>query len=146
MNIPFTRLTDFAITPRKATSHAAAYDLFLPQDTVVTVYQNSRVLAPTGIAVAIPESCAGLILPRSGNALKLGVTVLNTPGLIDPDYRGEVKVILTNLSDQERPITFIGGDRIAQLLIVPTLNYPLMEVDYLMASERGEGGFGSTGQ
>lgn len=103
------------------------------------------VAVPTGWAVAIPEGMAGLIVPRSGNALKMGLTVANAPGLIDAGYRGEVKVILINLG--ESPVTIARGDRIAQLVIVPVALVAAMEVDDLPgATPRGEGGFGSTGR
>src|SRR5262249_19359081 len=98
---------------------------------------------PTGLAIAIPPGYAGLVLPRSGLALRHGVTVLNAPGLIDAGYRGEVKVLLVN-HDRE-PATLARGERIAQLVIQPTARARLEIVAPLPTSERGSGGFGSTG-
>jgi len=109
----------------------------------VTLAPGARALVPTGIAVAIPPGYAGLVLPRSGLALRHGVTVLNAPGLIDAGYRGEVKVLLVN-HDRE-PAAFARGDRIAQLVITPFAHANLTVVDELPPSHRGSGGFGSTG-
>src|SRR5436853_73098 len=109
----------------------------------VTLAPGARALVPTGVAVAIPSGYAGLVLPRSGLALRHGVTVLNAPGLIDAGYRGEVKVLLVN-HDRE-PASFARGERIAQLVIQPVARAHLDVVDHLPNSQRGEGGFGSTG-
>ena len=109
----------------------------------MTLAPGARALVPTGIAVAIPPGYAGLVLPRSGLALRHGVTVLNAPGLIDAGYRGEVKVLLVN-HDRE-PAAFARGDRIAQLVITPFAHANLTVVDELPPSHRGSGGFGSTG-
>ncbi len=98
----------------------------------------------TGIAVAIPEGHAGLVLPRSGLALKKGITVPNSPGLIDPDYRGEVRVIMLN-TDKMDPFPIEVGDRIAQLMIVSVEKVQLEEREELSSTARGDGGFGSTG-
>jgi dUTP pyrophosphatase len=98
---------------------------------------------PTGLRVAIPEGFAGLVLPRSGLALRTGVTVLNAPGLIDSGYRGEVGVLLVNHGSE--PVTVRRGERIAQLVIQPVARAVLVEVRGLEASQRGAGGFGSTG-
>ena len=104
---------------------------------------GERVKLPTGLAVAIPEGCAGLVLPRSGLAERLGIGVVNSPGLIDSGYRGEISVILVNLS---REIArFSKGDRIAQLMVVTVPSVQLAEADRLDSTERGEAGFGSTG-
>jgi len=110
----------------------------------VTVEPGGRALVRTGIAVAIPAGYAGLVLPRSGLALRHGVTVLNAPGLIDPGYRGEVQVLLVNHAP--RPVTFERGDRIAQLVLQRVERAELVEVHELPPSERGGGGFGSTGR
>jgi len=109
----------------------------------VTLAPGARALVPTGVAIAIPSGYAGLVLPRSGLALRHGVTVLNAPGLIDAGYRGEVKVLLVN-HDHE-PASFARGERIAQLVIQPVARAQLDVVDQLPSSQRGEGGFGSTG-
>lgn len=106
---------------------------------------GDRMAVATGWAVAIPEGMAGLVVPRSGNALRHGLTVANAPGLIDAGYRGELKVILVNLGDE--PFSISAGDRIAQLVIVPVSLGAAVEVQDLPESNgRGEGGFGSTGR
>lgn len=104
---------------------------------------GGRALVPTGLRVAIPAGYAGLVLPRSGLALRAGVTVLNAPGLIDSGYRGEVGVLLVNHGAE--PVTIARGERIAQLVIQPVARATLVEVDALGESARGTGGFGSTG-
>ncbi|OLC14251.1 MAG: deoxyuridine 5'-triphosphate nucleotidohydrolase [Candidatus Rokubacteria bacterium 13_1_40CM_69_27] len=109
----------------------------------VTLAPGARALVPTGIAVAIPPGYAGFVLPRSGLALQRGVTVLNAPGLIDPGYRGEVKVLLIN--HDARPVSFEQGERIAQLVLQRVEGVQFAEVDELPPSDRGSGGFGSTG-
>jgi dUTP pyrophosphatase len=105
---------------------------------------GARVSVGTGLAVAIPEGRAGLVLPRSGLALKHGVTLVNSPGLIDPGYRGEVRVVLLN-TDQTIEYHCTPGDRIAQLLLVPITTTSPMQADALDSSIRGSGGFGSSG-
>jgi dUTP pyrophosphatase len=109
----------------------------------VTLAPGARQIVPTGLRVAIPEGFAGLVLPRSGLALRTGVTVLNAPGLIDSGYRGEVGVLLVNHGSE--PVTVRRGERIAQLVIQPVARAMLVEVRGLEASQRGAGGFGSTG-
>jgi dUTP pyrophosphatase len=109
----------------------------------VTLAPGGRELVPTGLRVAIPEGYAGLVLPRSGLALRAGVTVLNAPGLIDSGYRGEIGVLLINHG--AAPVTLARGERIAQLVIQPVARATLVEVRELEASQRGAGGFGSTG-
>ena len=110
----------------------------------VTVEPGARVLVRTGIALAIPDGFAALVLPRSGLALRHGLTVLNSPGLIDAGYRGEVKVLVVN-TDRQTAVKLARGDRIAQLVVQRVEEVELTEVDELPASERGTGGFGSTG-
>ena len=100
---------------------------------------------PTGVAVSLPEGCAGFVLPRSGLAFKHGVTCLNTPGLIDSGYRGELKVVLVN-TDPSAPFTVERGERIAQLVVMAVERVRLVEVDSLDPSTRGDQGFGSTGR
>jgi len=129
--------------PAYATAHSAGVDLRAALEEPLTLKPMARVLVPTGLSLAIPEGFEAQIRPRSGLALKNGITCLNTPGTIDADYRGEVKVILINLG----PETFFvrRGDRIAQLLIAPVVQAGWREVDALDETARGEGGFGSTG-
>ena len=106
---------------------------------------GERAAIPTGLAVAIPPGFAGLVVPRSGLAHRHGVTVANAPGLIDAGYRGELQVLLVNLSP--KPHTIVAGDRIAQLVVVPVATVPAVEVAELPSSDgRGDGGFGSTGR
>lgn len=109
----------------------------------VTLAPGARALVPTGIAVAIPPGYAGFVLPRSGLALRQGVTVLNAPGLIDAGYRGEVKVVLVN--HDASPVSFERGERIAQLVLQKVERVHFAEVDELPPSDRGRGGLGSTG-
>jgi dUTP pyrophosphatase len=109
----------------------------------VTIAASARHAVATGLAVAIPEGYEIQVRPRSGLALKHGISVPNTPGTIDSDYRGELKVILINLGDE--PFAIARGDRIAQLVLAPVVQAAWDEVDELDATDRGEGGFGSTG-
>jgi len=109
----------------------------------VTLPPGGRALVPTGLRVAIPEGYAGLVLPRSGLALRVGVTVLNAPGLIDSGYRGEIGVLLINHGTAA--VTLSRGERVAQLVIQPVARATLVEVQELESSPRGSGGFGSTG-
>jgi dUTP pyrophosphatase len=106
---------------------------------------GGRALIPTGIAVAIPQGYAGFVQPRSGLALKHGVTCLNTPGLIDAGYRGELKVLLIN-TDPSEPFEILRGERIAQLVIQAVEHVDFIEVEVLDESDRGQGGFGHTGR
>jgi dUTP pyrophosphatase len=128
--------------PARAREDDAGLDLYAAQ--TVTIESGERVLIPTGIALAIPVGYAGLVLPRSGLALRHGLTLLNTPGLIDAGYRGEVKVLVVN--HDRAAATIARGDRIAQLVIQRVEPAVLLEVDELPSSERGAGGFGSTGR
>jgi dUTP diphosphatase len=129
--------------PAYARSHDAGLDLRASR--AVTLPPGARALVPTGIAIAIPAGFAGLVLPRSGLARDHGVSVLNTPGLVDAGYRGEVQVLLVN-HDVVRSVTLERGARIAQLVIVRVGRAALTAVDALPPSERGSGGFGSTGR
>lgn len=110
----------------------------------VEIKPGERILVPTGIAVQIPKGYAGFVQPRSGLALKHGISVLNTPGLIDSKYRGEIKVILINL-DERKPFIINKGDRVAQLVIQNITEADFVEVNELDETIRGDGGFGSTG-
>lgn len=129
--------------PRYATTGAAGADLHAAVDEPVTLAPGGRALLPSGLAMAIPDGWEAQVRPRSGLALKHGVTVLNTPGTIDSDYRGEVSVILINHGDA--PFTVARGDRIAQIIFAPVAQPALIEVPDLPETQRGGGGFGSTG-
>jgi dUTP pyrophosphatase len=128
--------------PARARPDDAGLDLYAAETT--TIEPGGRALVPTGIALAIPTGYAGLVLPRSGLALRHGLTLLNTPGLIDAGYRGEVKVLLVN--HDRAAVTVARGDRIAQLVIQRVEPAELVEVDELPPTDRGAGGFGSTGR
>ena len=131
--------------PAYETPHAAGMDLraAVAEDAPLTLRPGDRLAVPTGLCVAIPPGFEGQVRPRSGLALRHGVTCLNAPGTVDADYRGEVKVILVNLGADEFVIR--RGERIAQLLVAPVIQADWREVDALEATARGEGGFGSTG-
>ena len=129
--------------PAYATPHSSGLDLRAAIEKPITVKPLERVLIPTGLILEIPEGYEGQVRPRSGLALKKGLTVLNAPGTIDADYRGEVKVILINLGKEE--VVIEPGERIAQLVIAPVQRVEVVEVQELTPTERGEGGFGSTG-
>jgi len=119
-------------------------DLCASVEEEVTLEPGERRLIPTGIAIALPAGYEAQVRPRSGLALKHGVTLLNTPGTVDADYRGEIGVIMINLGDE--PFVIKDGDRIAQLVISQVCHAELQEVEELPESRRGEGGFGHTGQ
>ncbi len=129
--------------PSYATPLSSGLDLRAAIEKPITVKPLERVLIPTGLVLEIPEGYEGQVRPRSGLALKKGLTVLNAPGTIDADYRGEVKVILINLGSEE--VVIEPGERIAQLVIAPVQKVEVIEVQELTPTERGEGGFGSTG-
>lgn len=143
MKLLFKKLDPEAAEPVRARPGDAGLDLIANENAKVT--PGERALIPTGIAVAIPEGHAGLVLPRSGLASRHGLTLANAPGLIDSGYRGEVTIAVVNLDPQE-PVEIHRGDRIAQLLVVPFAEAEPVEVEDLPASERGTGGFGSTGR
>jgi len=128
--------------PARATEHAAGLDVVSAED--LTLAPGERHAVATGFAIAIPEGYEVQVRPRSGLALKHGITCLNTPGTIDSDYRGEVKVILANLGSQ--PFVVRRGERIAQLVPAPVLHADFREVAELGETSRGAGGFGSTGR
>jgi len=130
--------------PRYAKPGDAGLDLLAREDVTLEP-GGGRALVPTGLAVAIPQGYAGFVQPRSGLALSHGVTCLNTPGLIDSGYRGELKVLLVN-TDPHEPFEVTRGERIAQLVIQAVEHVSLREVDTLDESDRGEGGFGHTGR
>lgn len=141
-SIPVERLSEDAVLPSRAHPTDAGLDLAATEDAVLA--PGGRAAIGTGLALAVPDGHAGLILPRSGRALREGLTVANAPGLIDSGYRGEIKVILVNLGDA--PVTIAVGERIAQLVVTPVLLAATTFVDTLPAHDgRGEGGFGSSG-
>jgi dUTP pyrophosphatase len=131
--------------PRYETSGAAGMDLLaaVEEGAPLTLKPGARALVPTGLAIALPQGFEAQVRPRSGLAAKNGVTVLNSPGTIDCDYRGEVKVILINHGDEAFVVT--RGTRIAQMVVAPVTQAVLAEVDTLDETQRGAGGFGSTG-
>lgn len=143
MHVPIVRLDPELPLPRQAHDDDAGYDL-RAREAVTVAPGGGRALVPTGVAVAIPSGWAGLVLPRSGLALAHGVTLLNSPGLIDPQYRGEIKVLMVN-TDPAVPFEVRRGDRIAQLVLTPVAYVEWREVDALDGTTRDTSGFGSTG-
>jgi dUTP pyrophosphatase len=141
IELPVKRLRDDAIVPARAYAGDAGLDLAACDR--IELAPGARALVPTGLAVAIPEGHAGFVQPRSGLASRHGITIVNTPGLVDSGYRGELKVVLLN-TDAEQPFTVEPGMRIAQLVVVPLPEVELVEVDELPASERNVRGFGSS--
>jgi len=144
IDLPLVRLDPELPMPAYAQAGDAGIDPRAAEGTTLDP-AGGRALVPTGVAVAIPVGWAGFIQPRSGLALKHGVTVLNTPGLIDAGYRGELKVLLVN-TDPTETFEVTRGERIAQLVIQAVEHANLVEVDELEESSRGDGGFGSTGR
>ena len=130
--------------PEYATALSAGLDLKANITEPVTLNPLERVLVPTGLFIALPEGTEAQVRPRSGLAAKYGITVLNSPGTIDADYRGEIKVILVNLSSE--PFVINPGERIAQMVVARFERAQWVEVQELDSTERGEGGFGSTGR
>ena len=139
----FQRHAEDVVLPEYATSGAAGMDIYAYIDTAVTLAPFARAAINTGFSMQLPRGFEAQIRPRSGLALKHGVTVANAPGTIDSDYRGEVAVVLINLSQQDFTIT--SGMRIAQMVIAPVTNCHPEDASYLDISDRGTGGFGSTG-
>jgi len=145
VQVPVLRLphgADLSL-PAYATPQSAGVDLRAAIDQTMIVPPLGRVAVPTGLAIALPDGYEAQVRPRSGLALNDGVTVLNSPGTIDADYRGEIKVILINLS--HRPFAIERGQRIAQLVVAPVIQIDWHEVHVLEKTERGAGGHGSTG-
>ncbi len=142
MNLPIKRLDPLLPLPRYAHDGDAGLDLYAAHD--LTLAPGERALVATGVAIAIPEDHAGFVQPRSGLALRSGLSFVNTPGLIDSHYRGEIKVIAVNL-DPKSTLEIRRGDKIAQLVVQRIERCEPVEVDELDATVRGEGGFGSTG-
>jgi len=145
IDVQITRLPHGRDLPLPAyqSAQAAGLDLVAAVDTPLTLKPGERALVPTGIAIALPEGHEAQVRPRSGLAAKQGVTVVNAPGTIDADYRGEIKVALINLGQE--PVEIARGMRIAQMVIAPVTHARLREVATLAETSRGAGGFGSTG-
>lgn len=144
LDVPIVRLDPDLPLPSYARVGDAGADL-VARETVVIAAGGGRALVPTGVAVAIPAGYAGFVLPRSGLALRHGITCLNTPGLIDSGYRDELRVVLVN-TDPSTPYTVERGDRIAQLVVQRVATCSFSVVDALAPSERGTGGFGHSGR
>jgi dUTP pyrophosphatase len=142
MDLRVSRARNDAVLPVRA--HGGDAGLDLAACDAVTIGAGERAAVGTGLAVEIPAGHAGLVVPRSGLALRHGISIVNAPGVIDAGYRGEVRVILLN-TDREQPFTVEPGMRIAQLLVVPALVVDVVEVAELTETVRGEGGFGSSG-
>lgn len=141
IELAIRRLRDDAVLPERAYSGDAGLDLAACER--VELAPGERATVPTGLAVAIPEGFAGFVQPRSGLAARHGLTVVNSPGLVDSGYRGELRVVLLN-TDTSEPFVVEPGMRIAQLVVLPVPELELVEVDELPASERGVRGFGSS--
>jgi dUTP pyrophosphatase len=131
--------------PQYQSADAAGLDLFaaVPAESAAVIPPGGRALIPTGIAIALPQGYEGQVRPRSGLAARHGITVLNAPGTVDADYRGEIQVVLANLGSE--PFAVSRGTRIAQLIIAPVQQVTLVETVTLDSTVRGQGGFGSTG-
>ncbi len=142
-NIKIKKLSNEVLTPKYATSGSSGMDItaYIEQDVIIN--PGEKALIPTGFSLSIPKGYEVQIRPRSGLAAKKGITVLNTPGTIDSDYRGEIKVILINLSQNKFFVK--KGERIAQMIVCPIERVILEEVEELSETNRGIGGFGSTG-
>ena len=142
MKINIVNRSRFSL-PQYATVHSAGLDLRADLEQSLILKPLERSLVPTGLFIELPEGYEAQIRPRSGLAIKHGISLVNTPGTIDPDYRGEIKVIVVNLSDV--PFTLEPGERIAQMVIARFEHISWNEVESLSETERGEGGFGHTG-
>jgi dUTP pyrophosphatase len=142
VQVLITRLDPDLALPRYAKPGDAGADIVSRID--ITLAPGERALVPTGIAIALPDGYVALVHPRSGLAIKFGVTMVNSPGTVDAAYRGELQIILIN-HDPHKPVTFKRGDRIAQLVIQKVEQAEFIEVSHLPGSDRGSGGFGSTG-
>ncbi len=142
--VGFVRLSERARLPQYMTAGAAGMDVSAVLDAPVVLAPGQRVAVPTGLAMELPEGFEAQVRPRSGLAWKAGITVVNAPGTIDSDYRGEVRILLVNLGQE--PHTIEHGERIAQLVISPVVQAQVHEVAALSESARGAGGFGHTGR
>jgi len=143
LKVLITRLDETVPVPRYAKPGDAGADICTRID--LTIEPGERVLAPTGLSIALPNGYAAFVHPRSGLAIKHGVSMVNTPGTVDAGYRGELQIILIN-HDLREPISFKKGDRIAQLVIQKVERAEFIEVETLPGTDRGSGGFGSTGK
>ncbi len=143
IQIKVKKLHPKAVVPGYMTEHAAGMDLCTVIDAPVELLPGERTLLPTGLAMEIPPGFEGQVRPRSGLALKKGIALVNSPGTIDADYRGEIGIIVINHGSEA--VEFMPGDRIAQLIIAPVTQATLVEADDLNDSERSSGGFGHTG-
>ena len=141
IELPILRLRDEAVVPSRAYDGDAGFDLAACER--VELAPGERATVGTGLAVAVPDGYAGFVQPRSGLAARHGITIVNSPGLVDAGYRGELKVVLLN-TDREEPFLVEPGMRIAQLVVVPVPGVETVEVDELPQSERGVRGFGSS--
>jgi dUTP pyrophosphatase len=144
VTIKVKRLRGSAAIPAYQSAHAAGMDLVADLSATILIAPRERRPIPTGIALEIPPGYEGQVRPRSGRALADGLTLVNTPGTIDADFRGEVKVLIVNLG--EHTIEIHPGDRIAQLIIAPVIRAEIIETDDLGDTARGSGGFGHTGR
>lgn len=142
IKVPIKRIDPMVQLPSYAYEGDAGLDLRSNEDVVLKPFE--RKLISTGLAIALPDGYAGFVQPRSGMAIKKGLSIVNTPGLIDAHYRGELKIIAINL-DPSEPIVIEKGDRIAQLVIQAVPSVELIEVEELDETDRGDGGFGSSG-
>lgn len=143
LDVPIQILREGARAPEYMTEHAAGMDMYAALEKPMTLAPGERRLVPTGIAMAIPVGYEGQVRPRSGLALKKGISLVNSPGTIDADYRGEIGVIVINQGQEA--VTFQHGDRIAQMVIAPVPQVTLKVVDSLDETTRNAGGFGHTG-
>ncbi|MBN1959839.1 MAG: dUTP diphosphatase [Deltaproteobacteria bacterium] len=138
------RFDELALGPRRMSEHAAGYDIAAALDEPVTLAPGDRALIPCGFAMALPPDYEAQVRPRSGLAIKHGITLLNSPGTIDADYRGEVRVIVINHGSE--PFVISGGERVAQIVIAKVNTLNVKTVNKLPESIRGGDGFGSTGR
>ena len=143
VKIRIRKLRPDAVVPRYMSAQAAGLDLAAAMDWPVTLFPLARAAVGTGIAISLPSGYEAQIRPRSGLALRYGITLLNTPGTIDADYRGEIRVMLVNLGSE--PVAIRSGDRIAQMVVAPVSRVDFALVETLDETERGSGGFGHTG-
>lgn len=144
IKINLKKLNENAVLPSYATQGSAGMDLYANIPHGLTIQPLERLIVPTGISIELPTGFEAQIRPRSGTAIKLGVTVINSPGTIDSDYRGEIKVGLINLSNQ--PVVILPGDRIAQMVVAKHETVEWELASELSTTDRGTGGFGSTGK
>lgn len=144
VQVKIKRLRPGAAIPRYHSEHCAGMDLAADLAAPVTLKSHARAAIPTGLAIEIPVGFEGQVRPRSGRALREGLALINSPGTIDADYRGEIQILVVNLGAE--PIVIQPGDRIAQLIIAPVSRAELIEVEVLAETARGSGGFGHTGR